>query len=377
MPNSGLKVWIEISKSALENNLKILRSRIGTATQIWAVVKSNAYGHGIYDFSPLAEATGVDGFCVDSVIEGATLRRYGVEKPILVLGPTLTDLYKMAVEKNLIITIANRESLEALIKAGINIRPEVHLKLDTGMHRQGFYVKDLEDIIKLISSNQINLTGAYSHLAAAKNPNDRSYSAGQVEEFKKGIAILERAGFKNLMRHIQSSSDALLGENLSFEMIRVGAGLYGFPPSRQIGEKISGPAGSDLRPLLSLQTVISEKKNLQKGDYVGYDLTAQVQKETEIAIIPIGYWHGLMRSLSNKGRVLVAGRSAKVLGLISMDMTAVDVTGIECRVGDKVTIIGRQGSDEITAWEISESAGTVPQEFLTRINPLIKRIVVE
>lgn len=376
MANNTLKVWIEISKSALQNNFKILRERIRKETEIWAVVKSNAYGHGIYDFSPFAEEVGVDGFCVDSVLEGRTLREHGITKPILVLGSTLPELYQDAIKHDITLTISSSDALvrhiSAIEKNGG--QPNIHLKLDTGMHRQGIFVHELADIISKLRKHNVKLTGVYSHLATAKRASGKKYAARQLETFQEGVKELERAGYTSLMKHLSATTSALLYPEHHFDMVRVGAGLFGFPPSRDT-EKEFLDAG--FTPVLSLYSIVGEVKNVSGGECFGYDLTACIEDDASIAVIPVGYWHGLPRALSNQGNVLVQGKHAPILGLVAMDITTVDVTGIHTVPGDRVTIIGKDKDAMLTAWDVAEAASTVPQELLTRINPLIKRIIVD
>ncbi len=405
-----LKTWIEIKRRALEHNFKAIKSFLKPQTKLWAVVKSNAYGHGLILFSQLAASLGVDpvrssppqgpggarlragatsngvnGFCVDSVVEGLKLRQNGIKKPILVLGPTLpNNSLSDAVKHKITLTISSWEALERLIKS--KWQPEFHLKIDTGMHRQGFYLDDLSKVIKQIRNPKSppasrlrrageirkKLTGVYTHFASAKDLNYPTFTDFQFHAFRKAIKKLEVAGFRNLVKHAAATGAALINPEYHLDAVRVGIGLYGLYPSReletQLGNKIR------LQPILSWQSVVSEVKNIKKGDYIGYDLVERVLKPTKMAIIPIGYWHGFDRGLSSIGEVLISGKRAKVLGRVSMDLIVVDVTGINCKVGSRATIIGKQGREEITAGEIAQKLSTNHYEILTRINPLIERV---
>jgi alanine racemase len=369
-----LRTWIEIDARAARKNYATFRNLIGKNVMLWAVVKSNAYGHGLYAFSKLMDRIGADGFCVDSVVEGLALRREGIQKPILVLGPTLPARYVEAAENGITITISTADGLAALAKA--KMVPDYHVKIDTGMHRQGFYGKDIPKVIKNILKDKklaVALRGIYTHFASAKDVNYPGYTEMQFGKFQKTDTLFRKAGFKNLMCHAAATGGTLCGKKYHLDAVRIGIGLYGLWPSKeleiQLGEKIV------LRPVLSWRAAITETKRLRVGDYVGYDLAERISRETMMAIVPVGYWHGLPRSLSSIGEAIVNGRRAKVLGRISMDMTVVALSGA-ARPGNVATLIGKDGNDEISAWEPSQKSGTTYYEFLTRLNPLMERIIV-
>ncbi len=364
-----LKTWVEISKKALEKNIRNIREILAPKVRIFAVVKSNAYGHGLAVIAQAA-STEVDGFCVDSVLEGLKLRKNGLKKPILVLGPTLPGLLKDAAENSIIVSISNSEALKNL--AGAKLKPKFHLKIDTGMHRQGFYPKEIPNAVKSIKSSGLadNLTGVFTHFASAKDINYPTYTDMQFDSFKKTVSALERSGFKNLLKHASATGGTLINAKYHLNAVRIGIGLYGLWPSKelQIQKK-----ELKLNPVLSWHSVISEIKILKKGDYVGYDLAERVNIPTKIAVIPIGYWHGFPRSLSGSGEILIKGKRSRVLGRVSMDLLIVNVNGISCKIGDRVTIIRRQKSDELNAFDVAQKCATIHYQFLTGINPLIER----
>ena len=370
------KVWIEISRKAIERNAKTIRRLLAPKTKLWTVVKSNAYGHGLLTFSEVA-APFVDGFCVDSVVEGLKLRKNWVKRPILVLGPTLPlNSLKDARNSDITLTISNADALARLLKE--KRPPKFHLKIDTGMHRQGFYTSDLPKVLAKSQISKIKsqnlMTGVYTHFASAKDLNYPTFTDFQFHTFKKAIRILERAGFKNLVKHAAATGGTLINKEYHLDAVRCGAGLYGLWPSKelalQLGKKLK------FEPALSWKSIVSEVKKIEKGGYIGYDLVERVYKPTTMAIIPIGYWHGFDRGLSGIGEVLIAGKRCRVLGRVSMDLIVADATDIPCRIGSTATIIGRQGREEITAAEIGSKIGTSHYEIVTRVNPLIERIVV-
>lgn len=373
--DSILRTWIEIDARAARKNYDAFRKLVGKKVKLWAVVKSNAYGHGLFAFGKLAAAFGIDGFCVDSLVEGIALRKDGIKKPILVLGHTLPSLYAAAVKNKITITISNFEALRELMRAAA--APEFHVKIDTGMHRQGFYIEDLPRAIAAIARKKNirpKLTGVYTHFASAKDLNYPTYTAHQFAKFEKAVKLFHKAGFKNLIKHAAATGGTLVDPKYHLDAVRVGIGLYGLWPSKelevQLGHKIK------LRPILAWRAVVSEVKPLTTGDYVGYDMSERAPKDMKMAILPIGYWHGFPRALSSgAGEVLVNGKRARVLGRVSMDLTAI-APGGRARPGDIATIIGRDGHEEIFAWEPAQKSGTIHYEFLTRLNPLIERRVV-
>jgi alanine racemase len=375
------KTWVEINEKAIVHNIKIFCGLVSNKTKVWAVVKSNAYGHDLVIFSKVADKMNIYGFCVDDVSEGEILRENGIKKPILILGPTLPSLFKRAYESNLIITISNKDALSAYLKSAS--KPQFHLKVDSGMHRQGFYLENISKIIKSLKKIENNFKGIYTHLCSAKDMKNPTYSEFQYKNFKKVLVILEKAGFsskggsasggKKILRHMASTGATLINKKYHLDAVRIGIGFYGLCPSMEL--EIQFPK-IKLKPVFSWHVLISETKKIKKGDYIGYDLVERASKNIDAAVLPIGYWHGFVRLFSSKGKVLINGKLAKVLGKVSMDLIIVDTTGIKCKVGDKATIIGKQGKMSILVFDAATQISTSHYELITRVNPLIKRIIV-
>lgn len=368
-----IRTWIEIDARAAKKNYDTFRKLIGKKVRLWSVVKSNAYGHGLIMFSKLADRLGIDGFCVDSIVEGLALRKAGIKKPILVLGQTLPARYADAARHDIKITVSNFDALRGL--ARVKRAPSFHIKMDTGFHRQGFYPEEVRRIIGFLRTHRAlgkKLEGIYTHFASAKDVNYPMYTDLQTKRFEDAAEQFRRAGFKNIIRHAAATGGTLIGPKYHFDAVRVGIGLYGLWPSKeletQLGDRIR------LYPVLSWRTVISEVKKIQKGDYIGYDLTERMTHGGTMAVLPIGYWHGFDRSLSSIGEVLVRGRRARVLGRVSMDMVVIE-PGRGAKPYDRVTLIGRDGRDEIFAWELAQRSGTTHYEIVTRLNPLMERIL--
>lgn len=388
------RTWLEIDKKAILHNIAEFRKVIKPKTKFMAVVKSNAYGHGLIDFARTVENK-TDWFGVDSITDGLKLRRKGLKKPILVLGYTLPSRLEEAAQNDISLTVSSFEALDQILK--LKNPPKVHLKIDTGMHRQGFLVKDMPRVVKLLKRFKILPTGIYTHFASAKDRFYPHYSLNQMEIFKKADRILKKAGFQNYLRHVAASAGALLYPNAHFNMVRIGISLYGMFSTKEIESQISLPdyrnregLKINLKPVLSWKSIIGEIKDISKGSFIGYDLTEKIARPTKAAVIPIGYWHGFDRGLSSIGEVLIKGKRCKILGRVSMDMIVIDITNVDdkfnvqsskfktndIKVGDEVVIIGKSGEENITAEDIAQKIGTISHEIVTRINPLIKRIYI-
>ncbi|MBI3632171.1 MAG: alanine racemase [Candidatus Vogelbacteria bacterium] len=375
----GLRTWIEIDQKAIKHNLAIFRSLINPKVKLMSVVKSNAYGHGLYDFTVAIDKLGADWFGVDSLIEGLALRREEVKKPILVLGFTLPERMMEAAENDVSITVSNFEILAAVAKRKSDREIKIHIKIDTGMHRQGFSIFNLPKVCKIIAEANkkganIVVEGMYTHFAAAKNPSFPHETNKQIELFEEAIKIVECFGFKPI-KHASATAGTLLFPRAHYDMVRIGIGLYGMWPSKEVERSLR--SRFNLEPVMSWKTIIGEVKKLPEGGGVGYDLTERLPKNSKIAVCPVGYWHGYGRVFSSVGNVLVRGQRARVVGRVSMDMITIDVSKTKgLKVGDEVVIIGKQGKYKITADEMAFISDGVNYEIVTRTNPLIKRILV-
>jgi alanine racemase len=369
----GLRTWIEIDKGAIKANFESFRDFIPKRVKMLGVVKSNAYGHNLIEFAKELEKLNIDFLGVDSVVEGLALRREGVKTPILILGYTLPEMIEKAVDNDLEITVSNFDYFSAIKKLNLKKEIRVHIKVDTGMHRHGFQKDDVKKVIKLIKENKkIKVVGLFTHFANAKNPAFLGDTKKQTELFNKWREAFKKAGI-NPICHACATSGTILFPEAHFDMVRIGIGMYGVWPSQET--EAFAKDKLKLTPVLSWKTIIGEINDIKAGERIGYDFTEKLMRDSKVAVLPIGYWHGYPRALSGIGQVLVNGKSAKVLGRICMDIIMVDVTKIKgVKVGDEVVIIGSSGKETVATYDISFLIGRSDYEIITTINPLIKKI---
>jgi len=367
-----LRTWIEISVDALKENVAVFRQLLGPECRLMAIAKSNAYGHGLIDYSRTMQELGADWIGVDSIVEAVKLRANGITTPILVLGYTLPQWFEMAGEQRISLTISTGESLRQIAQRRLaDLR--LHLKIDTGMHRQGFQLDEMRDVCRFIAGNidTAQVEGIYTHFAAAKNPAFPADTRRQLTRFTDAVSIVESFGMRPL-RHAAATGGVMVFPETRFDMARIGIGLMGYWPSHETracyGDRLR------LHPALTWKTIVTEVKRVREGEGIGYDLTEAPRRDSTIAILPVGYWHGYRRSLSGIGHVLVRDRRARVLGRVSMDMVCIDVTDIPgAQCGDEVILLGKSGAEEVDVYELARLSATSWYETITQLNPLIKK----
>jgi alanine racemase len=373
--------WIEISESALKHNLNVFRGLVGKDVILAPTVKANAYGHGLAECARIFEKHGADYLCVNALYEAEKLRKAGIKIPILIIGYTpLSDLEKVIKMEDVELVVYNMETIRKIQKAKMpkGQNAKIHLKIETGNNRQGIQLTDLPEFIKILKQcPNIEVKGVSTHFANLEDRVDQKYALYQLEEFKKAIHILEEGGINPKYRHCANTAAAIVMPEAYFNFARVGIGAYGLWPSEKT-EKAAKRAGIniELRPALTWKTIVVQVKDVKKGSFIGYGCTHEMKKDGRIAILPIGYYDGVVRLLSNHGHVLIKGKIAPIIGRICMNMTIVDVTDIpEAKLEDEVVVIGRQGENRITAEEIGELTQTINYEVTTRINERIVRVV--
>jgi len=374
----GLRTWIEVDRSRVAKNYATFRKMIKPDCLLMSVVKSNAYGHELISFAKEMETLGVDWLGVDSIVEGTALRKAGIFTPILVLGYTAPECIESAVKHKMSITVSNQDTLDEVLKYAKGLsgkeKLSIHIKADTGMHRQGFMKDKVAGVADLLNEHQgaVIVEGLYTHFAEAKNSAEKSNTHAQIENFNEVVKVFSEKGINPII-HACATGGAMLFPEAHFDMVRIGIGMYGAYPSKEAREYAEEK--HPLTPALSWKTIIAEVKDLPDGGEVGYDFTDSVTKDSRIAVCPIGYWHGYTRALSSLGFMLVGGKRARIVGRISMDMVVLDITGIsDVKVGNEVVVIGEQGEEKLHSDEQAFLAKTTSYEFLTCINPLIARL---
>ena len=371
--------WIEIDRARLKSNLAEFRKLIGPSTALMVVVKANAYGHGLEAVSATI-AEDADWLGVNCADEAITLTQVGIEKPIAILGHTALDQIDHLVRNGYRQVLYRLDLAIALSAAATKFRTtaKVHLKIETGTNRQGIALGDLDGFVSTVSRLPgIEIEGVYTHFANIEDTLDPAFARGQVDRFLNAIAILKRLGVNPPHVHASATAGALLYPDMEFSMVRVGIGAYGIWPSRetQIAARERGRQLS-LAPILTWKTRVAQVKTIQTGDYVGYGLTYQARRPMQVVVLPVGYYDGYDRELSNSGRALIHGQHVPVIGRVAMNMTMLDVTDTGAQVDEEVVLLGRQGNAEIRVEEMAEKIGTIPYEVVSRINPLIERRLV-
>lgn len=367
------KTWLEVDRRKIAHNFNVFRKLIGPKVRLMTVVKSNAWGHGILEFAREMQKLGSDYIAVDDGYEAVMLRENGITAPLMVFGYIEEDILPKVLDLDVTVTVSNFNMIMR-IAALKDKKPKFHIKIDTGLGRQGFLWGDHEKVVQTLKEEGLVPEGLYTHFSVAEDPARIDYTRGQVENYKKWLAYFNENDF-NPLRHTSASSGAIWGEELHFDMVRVGIGLYGLWCSEELKDWDKGRV--DLKPVMEWKTIISEIKNLPKGSFVGYNLRRELSRDSRVAIIPVGYWHGLTGLASNKGEVVVRGARAPILGRVAMDMCIIDVTDIpDVGIGDPVNIIGCQRGVCVNADEIKYRLDMINYEFVTRINPLLPRIYI-
>ena len=362
--------WAEIDLEAVKFNLRLIREFLDEEVAVMAVVKANAYGHGLQDVSRALVEEGVNYLGVATVDEALAIRSYGIDSPILVLGSVLEEEAKAAIENDITLTLCDKRLLDILVKLAseMKTRPKVHIKVDTGMGRIGVWHEEAIDFIKEVSSKkEIDFEGIYTHFSSAAR--DKLITTQQISSFEKVIDEAESSGIKIKYKHAANSIAVVDWKKSHLNLIRTGILLYGVYP------KESFRGDFKLKPVMNLKTRIVHLKDTPPGRSISYGRTFITQKHTKIATIPIGYADGYGRILSNKAEALLNGQYVKVAGIVTMDQTLLDVGHVkDVKVGDEVVLIGKQGESEILIEKIAKLAGTIPYEILSAITDRVPRV---
>lgn len=382
MVKSSYKTWVEVSDKALLHNLSTFKELIKPNVKIMSIVKANAYGHGLSEVSQIVKNAGTNWLGVDNIEEALAIRQLGIEKPILILGYIPPERLKDAIENRISLTVYNKDVLRKIVSLKAKARARVHLKVETGLNRQGLTKNEILSLAKYIKNNKSTLVleGLSTHFANIEDTPDASFAFLQLGRFKRTIDFLKKKGIKPTLIHCAASAAVLLHQSTHFNMIRLGIALYGLWPSKETEIALSLKKNKrrvELKPVMSLKTKIAQIKTIQTGESVGYGRTWFAPRKSKIGIIPVGYYDGYDRKLSNSGRVLVNGKYAPVVGRVAMNMTMIDLTDIKkAKQGDFVVLIGKSGKNQMSADELATRIGTINYEIVSRINPKLPRVIV-
>ncbi len=370
------RAYIEINLDNLTHNVAVLREAMPPGCELMAVVKAEAYGHGMYAIATHLDRIGVRAFAAATIDEGIALRRFGIRGEVLILGYTPPERAWALHKYDLSQTLVDYDYACRLNAQGVRVR--AHIKLDTGMHRLGFWVpvdgdagknvvKEMQKLVRVFAMKNLNINGIYTHLCAADSPDEEDvlFTRQQIARFYKVIDRLEKQGIEIPKTHIQSSYGLLNYPELKCSFVRAGIALYGVLSTADAQTKLH----PDLRPVLALKAQIVLIRNIKEGESVGYGRTFVADRDSRIAILSIGYADGFPRILSGKGQyVLIKGQQAPIVGRICMDQLAVDITALSgIHVGMTATLIGRDGDAQIMAPAVAERAQSITNELLSRM----------
>lgn len=376
---------ISLSEKSIQNNISFLRSKLGGKVKISAVVKANAYGHGIEEIVPVFEKYGIDHYSVFYYSEA--IRVYNcLSKPssIMVMGWLSEEDIRDAIEKNIEFFVFNIERLQLAVKFAkeLGLKAKIHLETETGMNRSGLNGEELNAVIAIIKENSahIELTGFCTHLAGAESVSNHFRIQNQLQKYQEMACELEAHNLKPKYKHVANSAASFVYPETRMDLVRVGIMLYGFWSSTEVFVQYINNQKDRTDPLkriLGWQSQIMALKEIKSGEFVGYGISYLAQSDIKTALVPVGYSFGYSRSLSNKGRVLIGGHRCSVIGVVNMNMMIVDVTHVEnVKVGDTVVLIGKQDKLEIKVSAFSEISDELNYEILAHLSESIARRVI-
>ncbi len=371
--------WAEISLPGLRRNFEYVR-RMASPRRVMAVVKADAYGHGAVTIAKTLAEAGADWFGVATVEEGLELRAAGVEQPILLLGGLYMSDPAHLIEYGLTPTLSSTARLDTYSECARRLGKPIqfHLKVDTGMGRLGLPPDRLKAFVEHYRELPgLEMKGLFTHLASAEDLV-ASQTEDQAAGFEKALSQVREMGIEPEWIHVGNSAALVAGWPFPENLVRIGALLYGYclPLMPQPG--LEAPRPPQVEPVLTLKSRVVYLKDVPSGTPLGYGAAFHTRRRSRIATVPVGYADGLSRALSNRGRALVRGRVARIVGNISMDLTLLDVTDVPgVDIGDEIILLGQADHCSVTALEIAETVGTVPYEVLCSIGKRVPRIYLD
>lgn len=366
------RAWIEINLNNLENNINEIKKAIPSKTKIMAVVKANAYGHGMISISKKLETIGIQDFAVATLQEAITLRQNDIKGNILILGYTSLENLHYVIDYDLIQTVVDEEYAQKILNLSFKSKLKVHLKINTGMNRIGINYENIDFIKELYLSSNIDVLGIFSHLSVSDS-NDMEYvefTRKQISKFNNLIAILKNDMIDVGEVHLQSSYGILNYPEMAFDYVRPGIIMYGINSEKNMNTKVK----LNLKPVLSLKAKITTIREINENEAVSYGRKYIAAEKERIASVSIGYADGYPRNLSCKGiKVLVNNHYAEIIGRICMDQLIIKVDDIDVKEGDIVTLIG--DDEQVSAEIIASYSDTITNELLSRLGDRLNRIV--
>ncbi len=360
--------WLEISKKALLNNISHIKKRLKPQQKFMAVVKANAYGHGLFEVVNAIKSK-VDYLAVFAFEDAILLRKKGVKIPLLVLSRVFEDQVDLAIKHDIEVTVTTFDILNLKKKL------KVHICVDSGLGRDGFVASDMKKVAQLLKNSPLKIIGLYAHFAAADDDAFVDYTKKQIAELSRWKKEFAAFGIKPLIHHCASAGALSSKLSNSFDLVRIGISLYGLWPSSDVKKREEKKI--KLLPALSWKAHISEIKFLPKGSAISYNCTHILKRDSKLAVLGIGYFDGISRVSSNKSFAIVAGKKVPQLGRVTMNLIVLDVTDVaNVKAGDVVTIIGADGDVEISADDWGKWGETSCYEVVTRINSNLKRAVI-
>jgi len=365
----------EIDLDALDFNIKSIMNKVGGGTKIIGTIKADGYGHGAWETAQVLLENGVDMFSVAMLDEAVALRNKGLDKTILILGTTPPEYYKDIINYDITQQVSSLTQAKGLDdEAGrLGKKAHVHIAIDTGMGRIGFVPdeKSAEEITEIAKMKNLEITGMFTHFSTS-DETDKTYTLLQKKRYVWMLTRLKQNGVVIPLNHIANSAAIMDFDDLVFDAVRPGIILYGLYPSDDVKKE-----NLPLKPAMSLKSRVSFIKNVAPGTYISYGRTFVAEKDMKIATIPAGYADGYSRLLSNKGRVLINGKSAPIVGRICMDQFMADITGIDADEWDEAVLMGQNGNDMISAEEIAKSIGTINYEVVCMVNKRVPRVYIK
>ncbi|MER3474499.1 MAG: alanine racemase [Armatimonadota bacterium] len=361
-----------LSRSALRDNVRWLRRRLPAHTKLMAVVKANAYGHGASLVAGELQHAGVDAFGVATTAEAAELRKVGITAPVYLLSPVLAEEVESVLETQAVCLVQASEFVEDLSQQAVrrSVLAEVHLKIDVGMSRFGVHPQRAEEVAWVIEGLPgVRLTGIATHFPCADSDPDLTRHQWQVF-YQTAERVMQKLG-RPLIRHAVASAGLLSVPSASADMVRCGLLVYGVAPSGYEARSLG------LSPALSMHSRVVALRTIAPGTAVGYGATFVARRETLVATVPVGYGDGYLRALGNRAQVLLRGRRVPVIGRVCMDQMMLDATDTGAQVGEVVTLIGRQGEEEITVNEVARWLDTTPHEVTTLFSARVERVLAD